>query len=99
MLAIGGRGVISVAGNIVPKDVIALLNAFEAGNLAEALRWHRKLFPLCRDMLGLATNPIPIKAAMKLLSRDTGELRMPMTPLAAAEEARLRSTLAGYGLL
>jgi 4-hydroxy-tetrahydrodipicolinate synthase len=99
LLAIGGRGVISVAGNIVPKDVIALLNAFDAGNLPEAQRWHRKLFPLCRDMLGLATNPIPIKAAMKLLGRDTGELRMPMTPLAAAEEARLRSTLAGYGLL
>jgi len=99
LLAIGGRGVISVAGNIVPKDVIALLKAFDAGNLAEAQSWHRKLFPLCRDMLGLATNPIPIKAAMKLLGRDTGELRMPMTPLAATEEAKLRSTLAGYGLL
>ena len=49
--------------------------------MAEAQRWHHKLFPLCRDMLGLATNPIPIKAAMKLLGRDTGELRMPMTPL------------------
>ena len=99
LLAIGGQGVISVVGNIVPKDMIALLNAFEAGQLAEAERWHRKLFPLCRDMLGLATNPIPIKAAMRLLGRDTGELRMPMTALTAAEEAKLRSTLAGYGLL
>ncbi len=99
LLSIGGRGVISVVGNIVPKDMIALLIAFEAGNLSLAQRWHRKLFPLCRDMLGLATNPIPIKAAMKLLGRDTGELRMPMTPLAPAEESRLRSTLAGYGLL
>ena len=50
-------------------------------------------------MLGLATNPIPIKAAMKLLGRDTGELRMPMTRLTAAEEAQLRKTLADYGLL
>ncbi|HEY5315464.1 MAG TPA: 4-hydroxy-tetrahydrodipicolinate synthase [Pirellulales bacterium] len=99
LLAIGGRGVISVVGNIVPQDVLALLKAFESGNLAEAQRWHRQLFPLCRDMLGLSTNPIPVKAAMKLLGRDTGELRMPMTSLSSSEEARLRSTLAGYGLL
>ena len=61
--------------------------------------WHHKLFPLCRDMLGLATNPIPIKAAMKMLGRDTGELRMPMTPLDASGEAKLRQTLIAYGLL
>ena len=67
--------------------------------LAEARRWHAKLFPLCRDMLGLSTNPIPIKAAMKLLGRDTGELRLPMTPLDAAGEAKLRKTLSGYGLM
>jgi 4-hydroxy-tetrahydrodipicolinate synthase len=99
LLSIGGRGVISVVGNIVPRDMIALVKAFETGNVAEAQRWHHKLFPLCRDMLGLATNPIPIKAAMKLLGRDTGELRLPMTPLAASEEAKLRTTLTKYGLL
>jgi len=99
LLAIGGRGVISVVGNIVPKDMMSLIAAFEAGDIAEAQRWHKKLFPLCRDMLGLATNPIPIKAAMRLLGRDTGELRMPMTPLSPDQEARLRATLANYGLL
>ncbi|MCR4416026.1 MAG: 4-hydroxy-tetrahydrodipicolinate synthase [Thermoguttaceae bacterium] len=99
LLAIGARGVISVVGNIVPRDMIALFAAFEAGKLAEAQAWHKRLFPLCRDMLGLATNPIPIKAAMKLLGRDTGELRLPMTPLSAADEARLRKTLVTYGLL
>ncbi len=99
LLAIGARGVISVVGNIVPKDMIALLAAFEAGNMTEAQRWHKRLFPLCRDMLGLATNPIPIKAAMALLGRDTGELRMPLTALSSAEEARLRKTLSTYGLL
>lgn len=99
LLAIGGRGVISVVGNIVPGDMIALLDAFEAGRIGEAQHWHRKLFPLCRDMLSLATNPIPIKAAMKLLGRDTGQLRMPMTPLSASEELKLRQTLAAYGLL
>lgn len=99
LLALGGRGVISVVGNIVPKDVIALIKAFDAGDWAGALQWHRKLFPLCRDMLGLSTNPIPIKAAMKLLGRDPGELRMPMTPLDGDGEYKLRQTLAAYGLL
>ena len=99
LMSIGGRGVISVVGNLVPKDMIALTSAFENGDLAEALRWHRKLFPLCRDMLGLATNPIPIKAAMKIVGRDTGELRMPMTPLSVEQEAKLRKTLSDYGLL
>jgi len=99
LMAVGGRGVISVVGNIVPKDMIALCKAFDAGNLAEALRLHKKLFPLCRDMLGLSTNPIPIKAAMKMLGRDTGELRLPMTPLSGGEETKLRATLNNYGLL
>ena len=98
LLSIGGRGVISVVGNIVPKDMIALIQAFESGNLVEARRWHHKLFPLCRDMLGLSTNPIPIKAAMQMLGRDTGELRMPLVRLSLAEESKLRTTLVDYGL-
>jgi len=99
LMSIGGRGVISVVGNIVPKDMIALCAAFDAGNFAEALKWHKKLFQLCRDMLGLSTNPIPLKAAMRMLGRDTGELRLPMTQLTGAEEAKLRTTLIKYGLI
>jgi 4-hydroxy-tetrahydrodipicolinate synthase len=99
LMSVGGEGVISVVGNIVPKDMLALVREFASGNFAAALQCHHKLFPLCRDLLGLATNPIPIKAAMKLLSRDTGELRLPMTPLDAAGEAKLRKTLTAYGLL
>ncbi len=99
ILSVGGRGVVSVVGNVVPRDMMALVRAFDQGKVSEALRWHRKLFPLCRDMLGVATNPIPIKTAMKLLGRDTGELRLPMCPLDSAGEARVRQTLRDYGLL
>ena len=99
LLSIGGRGVVSVVGNIVPRDMKALLTAFDRGEMAEALRWHRKLFPLCRDMLGAATNPIPIKTAMKLLGRDTGEVRLPLCGMDSAGEAKLRQTLDGYGLV
>ena len=99
LMAVGAEGVISVVGNIVPQDMLALVEAFQRGDLAAAQRWHAKLFPLCRDMLGLATNPIPIKAAMKMLGRDTGELRLPLTELDPAAEGKLRRTLTDYGLL
>ena len=99
ILAMGGSGIVSVVGNIVPGDMLHLLKAFKEGNIAEAQKWHFKLFSLCRDMLGIATNPIPVKIAMKMLGRDTGELRLPLTPLSPAEEERLRKTLVAYGLL
>ena len=99
LMAVGARGVISVVGNIVPQDMIALIAAADRNDLAAAQQWHKKLFALCRDMLGLSTNPIPIKAAMKMLGRDTGEMRLPMTPLDAKQESALRQTLVRYGLL
>ena len=99
LMALGGSGVVSVVGNIVPRDVKAMIAAFNAGDLEKAQEWHRKLFPLCRDLLGLATNPIPIKAAMQMLGRDRGEVRLPMTQLAESDMASLQSTLTAYGLL
>ena len=99
LMSMGARGVVSVVGNILPKDMIALISAFDSGELETARQWHHKLFPLCRDMLGMATNPIPIKAAMKMLGRDTGELRMPMMPLSPEQEESLRATLTQYGAL
>lgn len=99
LMSVGAEGVISVVGNVVPADMIALVRAYQSGDAAQALAAHYKMFPLCRDMLGLATNPIPIKAAMQLLGRDTGELRLPMTALDDEGMKRLRKTLTGYGLL
>jgi 4-hydroxy-tetrahydrodipicolinate synthase len=99
LMSIGGKGVVSVVGNIVPRDMMALVRAFAAGKFEEALQWHRKLFPLCRDMLSVATNPIPLKTAMKLLGRGNGEMRLPMCPMDAASEAKVRQTLVNYGLL
>jgi 4-hydroxy-tetrahydrodipicolinate synthase len=98
LLAIGGRGVISVVGNIVPADMKALCDAFDAGDLARARALHHKLFGLCRDLRGLASNPIPIKAAMAMLGRDTGDVRLPLVSLEPPLAARLRQVLVGYGL-
>ena len=99
LLALGATGVVSVAGNIVPADVKAMLTAFAAGDTAAAMQWHHRLFPLCRDMLGLSTNPIPVKAAMRLLGRECGDVRLPLTPLSDAQVSALRTTLQRYGLL
>ena len=98
LLSIGGQGVVSVVGNIVPKDMIALVSSFQNGDIAAAQEWHRKLFPLCRDLLSIASNPVPLKAAMAELGRDSGDLRLPMCPLNDGELATLRQTLANYGL-
>ena len=99
LMSIGGSGIISVAGNIIPKDVMALVSAFNSGDIAKAQEWHHKLFPLCRDMLGLSTNPIPVKTAMGLIGMDCGPLRLPMTPLTPQELESLTQTLKTYGLI
>ena len=99
LMSIGGSGVVSVVGNLIPKDVVSMIAAWNSGDIKGAQDWHGKLFPLCRDLLSLSTNPIPIKAAMELLGRDTGDVRLPMTRLAESEMVNLKATLTGYGLL
>ena len=98
LLAIGGRGVISVVGNLVPADMKALITAFDQGDLATARKLHGRLFTLCRELLGLASNPIPIKAALAMVGRDTGEIRLPLVSLEAPLAAKLRQVLTNYGL-
>jgi len=99
MLAVGAEGVISVAANLVPRDLMAMVSAFEAGNLAEARRLHLKLFPLCRDLLAVAANPIPVKTALAMLGRSNGEFRLPLCPPDERARETLRKSLLRYGLL
>jgi 4-hydroxy-tetrahydrodipicolinate synthase len=99
MAAVGGKGVISVVANIVPADVKAMTDLLLEGDFVSALKWHKKLFALSRDLLSLATNPIPIKAAMAMLGMASEELRLPMTPLDEENKSALRAALTEYGLL
>lgn len=96
--SVGGKGVISVVANIVPADVKAMTDLILSGDLVTARKWHNKLFELSKNMLGLATNPIPLKAAMDMLGMASAELRLPMTPLGEKKKAVLKQTLADYGL-
>ncbi len=99
LASVGGKGVISVVANIVPADVKAMTDLILEGDLVSARQWHKKLFTLCKSMLTLATNPIPIKAAAAMLNMASDELRLPMTPLEESKKAILKQTLKDYGLL
>ena len=94
MLAYGGRGVISVVGNAMPKEMVALYEAFEQGEVAEARRVQLQLLPKCRAAFA-ETNPVPIKTAlalMKIIENDA--VRLPLTPLSAATLERVRQEFA-----
>jgi 4-hydroxy-tetrahydrodipicolinate synthase len=97
--SVGGKGVISVVANIIPADVKAMTDLILQGDFVSARRWHRKLFVLSKSLLSMATNPIPIKAAMAMLDMASEELRLPMTPLDDSKKNTLRQVLADYGLL
>lgn len=97
-MSLGAKGVVSVVGNFAPKELAALCAAMNRGDVEEARKIHYRIFPLCRDMLSLATNPIPVKKAMQLLGRDSGELRLPMTELDPALTERLQLSLTAFGL-
>jgi 4-hydroxy-tetrahydrodipicolinate synthase len=96
--SVGAVGVVSVASNVTPKRVAALCGAFLAGQWGEALRLHRELFELCR-VLFVETNPIPVKAAMKLLGLDTGSMRLPMTEATPATVEKLKQVMSALELV
>ncbi|AQQ08709.1 4-hydroxy-tetrahydrodipicolinate synthase [Sedimentisphaera cyanobacteriorum] len=99
LCAVGGEGVISVAANIVPKDVKRFMDYVLEGDFINARKWHFKLFELSKSMLGLSTNPIPVKAAMAMLGMIEDEIRLPMTHLDQESCAKLKQALSDYGLL
>ena len=92
-------GVVSVIANVVPKDMKALTDTILAGNLKKAEELHRKMFALGKGMLSLATNPIPVKAAMGMLGMCSDELRLPLWPMDDTLKQKLRKALVEYGLL
>ncbi|MCL2485323.1 MAG: 4-hydroxy-tetrahydrodipicolinate synthase [Endomicrobia bacterium] len=98
LLSIGGCGVISVLSNIVPGEVVALVRAFESGNIKEAQRIHYKLLPLVKSMF-LETNPIPVKTAASILGMCGSELRMPMCEMEESNKTKLEKAMKDFGLI
>lgn len=92
MLALGGMGVVSVVGNIAPAAMSELVRAFLQGNVSRARELHYQLFDLCRAMF-IETNPIPVKTAAETLGLCSGEMRLPLTPMGAANRQKLEAVL------
>jgi len=97
ILAIGGKGIISVLSNLLPADIKKVVTLYKENKTVEARNHFYKLLPLCRSMF-LETNPIPIKAAMEMVGACTGEMRLPLTPLSDEYKAVLKKTLMDYGV-
>ncbi len=93
MLAVGAVGVVSVASHLAGPEISAMIRAFRAGDLAEALALHEQLLPLCKALF-CTTNPIPVKAALELCGWPVGAPRLPLLSATADVRQRLSETLA-----
>jgi len=98
VLAIGGKGVVSVVANIVPAHTANLVKAWAEGNVEEAKTLFYKLLPLCKAMF-LETNPIPVKTSAALMGLISDEMRLPMCPMAPENLEKLKTVLSDYGLI
>lgn len=98
IMALGGRGVISVVANVAPKLVVSMVEAFSRGDLDEARKLHLTLAPLIRAVF-LETNPIPVKKAVELIGLPAGNLRLPLAPISEDNERKLRKALSDLHLI
>ncbi len=91
-MAVGAAGVVSVASNLFPSQVCALIRACESGDLKAAEKLHRKLLPLFKDLF-IEPNPVPVKTALGWRGTMSGEVRLPLCEMSETNRARLRKTL------
>lgn len=92
LLALGGKGVISVTANIAPKDVAEMCNAWERGDITKTRELHYKLEPLNSAMF-IETNPIPVKTALAMMGKIKEEFRLPLCEMSNANKEKLKEVL------
>ena len=97
-MAVGAQGVISVASNVIPREVSQMVNAFARGDVKKAAQLHAKFFPVFKDLF-IETNPVPVKAALAMRGEITEEYRLPLVSMSAASRARLKTTLKACGVI
>lgn len=98
ILAMGGRGIISVTANIVPDKIAAMWDAFESGDQTKARDIHYQLLSLNNAMF-LETNPIPVKTALGLMGKISPEMRLPLSPMSQNNLEKLKKVMAKYKLI
>jgi 4-hydroxy-tetrahydrodipicolinate synthase len=97
-MAVGAQGVISVASNVIPAQVVRMVRAFAAGKAGEALRIHEKYYPIFKNLF-IETNPVPVKAALAMMGIIEEEYRLPLVLMNPRNRQVLRDTLKQCGLL
>ena len=98
MLALGGKGVISVLSNVAPKETHDICEMFFKGDVEGSRNLQLKALPLI-DALFSEVNPIPVKAALNLMGKEVGEPKLPLTVMEEAHQEVLRKELVNFGLL
>lgn len=98
IMSVGGKGVISVLANILPKETAEMVSRFLAGDLQGAMELHYKLLPLTKALF-IETNPGPIKTAMAMMGVISNELRLPLAQMADANKGVLKKILSDFNLL
>lgn len=98
ILSMGGQGCISVASNVVPRTMVSLADTFFRGDVAEAARMQRELWPLIH-LLFCEVNPIPAKAAVSAMGYGQEHIRLPLTPMEDAHRAALYAEMKKLGVL
>ncbi len=98
ILALGGKGVISVLSNVAPKQTHDICAKFFEGNVEGSCKEQLRAIELC-DALFCEVNPIPVKTALKLMGKDTGTLRRPLCEMEEANLEKLRTAMKNYGIL
>ena len=97
-LSMGGKGVISVLSNIMPKETVAMCDAFFAGDVATAAKMQCKYLPLIQALF-CEVNPIPVKAALAAMGRMEGVIRLPLTEMEEDHQEKMISIMRGFGLV
>src|SRR5690349_8129283 len=97
-MAVGAQGVISVASNIIPREVAQMVTAYASGKAKTALYLHQKYYPLFKDLF-IETNPGPVKAALAMLGQIKEEFRLPLVPISPKNRQTLKATMKKCGVL
>jgi len=96
-MAVGAQGVVSVASNVIPRQVAQMVKAYTSGKVGAALKLHDKYYPLFKDLF-IETNPVPVKAALAMMGQIEEEYRLPLVPMNAKNRETLRTTMRRCGI-
>ena len=98
MMALGARGVVSIASHLVGNQILAMIEAFNQGEVKLANNLHQQLFPIFKGLF-IATNPVPLKEALNQLGYNVGGLRLPLVEAGATEKTFIQELLINAKLL